>query len=63
MKRKPWKAWGAARILRMLRDTGRRKRSVIDKLAGGPELLDRLLKQGKVRMVGSKRGAQYEATP
>jgi hypothetical protein len=49
------------RVLRMLRETGGRKRTVIDGLAGGDrEVLDGLLSEGKVVMRGTRKGAIYE---
>lgn len=51
----------AARILRVVRETGGRKRSVLDALAGGDRaVLDRLLQEGKVVMRGDRKGALYE---
>lgn len=48
-------------ILRVLRETGGRKRNVIDGLAGGDRsVLDRLLREEKVRMRGTRKGATYE---
>ena len=52
---------GRRRILRVLRDSGGRKRSVLDALAGGDrKVLDGLIEEGKIRMRGDKRGATYE---
>lgn len=49
------------RILAVLRETGGRKRSVLDALAGGDRgVLDGLLAEGVVVMRGDKRGATYE---
>lgn len=53
------------RMLRILRETGARKRTVLDGIAGGDcAVLDSLLQDRKVRIKPgtSKRGTLYEAT-
>lgn len=52
---------GRRRILRVLRETGGRKRSVLDALAGGDrKVLDKLLEERAVVMRSDRRGATYE---
>jgi hypothetical protein len=54
------------RMLRVLRETGQRKRTVLDGLAGGDRaVLDSLIRDRLVRVKPgtSKRGTEYEAAP
>lgn len=51
----------AERILAVLRETGARKRNVLDGLAGGDRrVVDRLLRAGKVRYRGRTKAALVE---
>lgn len=53
---------GAARrrILKVLGETGGRKRNVLDGLAGGDRrVLDELVRQKRVRIEGIRKGARY----
>jgi hypothetical protein len=55
-------AEACARILRVLRETGGRVRNVLDGLAGGDRrVVNALVRDGLVKIRGTRKGALYEA--
>jgi hypothetical protein len=55
-------AEACARILRVLRETGWRVRNVLDGLAGGDRrVVNALVRDGLVKIRGTRKGARYEA--